>query len=316
MTARGGVHYLMLDRPERIVTTLDYDGLGLLGDYLLWCRDRGMRPRTIVLKRDVLGRVAADLAPADLVEATERDVRAWWRKLAQRQLADSTRGVYLSHVRAFYRWAMLEDLREDDPTRRIQRPMVRRGQPRDVDPGGLVEAMGKLSGRAWLAVALMALCGLRCAEAAAVRPEHLRGDGQGGYLLRVVGKGGHVRSVPVPVRVAQALLIQEPGVPVFANITGRAWTPDYMSHFVAVQLRTAGLDASAHRLRHTYATMLYRLTRDVLGVQRALGHASAATTQVYARSDVTDLAPSVELLWHRLASPAADDQPPALDGVA
>ena len=44
---------------------------------------------------------------------------------------------------------------------------------------------------------------------------------------------------------------------------------------------------TAHRLRHTYASRLYRVSGgDLIAVQRALGHASVSTTQVYADVDV------------------------------
>ena len=115
-------------------------------------------------------------------------------------------------------------------------------------------------------------------------PEQVWWDGPERMLLHIHGKGGHVRLVPVPPRAAQLL-------------AGYSWPapmrPDLIGDRVSGALRSCGVDGTCHRLRHTYATELVRAGVDVLLVQRLLGHASVATTQIYADVDDDSLIAAV-----------------------
>ena len=102
----------------------------------------------------------------------------------------------------------------------------------------------------------------------------------GGLTLRIAGKGGRERVVPVPEALAQLL-------------AGYSW-PTVSASTVYVHVRralaAAGDAAGApHRLRHSYATEVYGSSTDLLAVAALLGHETVATTQVYARVEQTQL---------------------------
>lgn len=265
------------------LAALDYDAMGAVGDYLLDCQDRGLRPRTILLKAQRLEAMAAYVG-MPLEQLDELSARRWWRSLTRRGLSPATRGIYLSHARAFYAWAMRQDVVTLDPTRKLVSPKRPRGVPRDLDPGAVVAVIQRAPARTALAMALMLWGGLRCAEVARVRGQDVITRDAGDVVLRVYGKGGTERVVKLPSWLADAVRARGNGW-TFPSVKGAGpvCSPT-VGTWVATTLRAGGIDATAHQLRHTNATTIYRRTGDVLLLQAHLGHATLATVQVYARA--------------------------------
>lgn len=139
--------------------------------------------------------------------------------------------------------------------------------------------------RAWLT--LMGYAGLRCAEVAALERGWLMPG-----ALRVTGKGGHERVVPLHPSVVAALAGVQfpPSGPVFRNAEGRPFTAKDISRRVGAYLDGLGIAATAHQGRHHFGTVAYRHSRDLRAVQQLLGHADPATTAGYAAVDAHDLA--------------------------
>lgn len=126
--------------------------------------------------------------------------------------------------------------------------------------------------RTGLMVRLAAFCGLRAAEITRVRGEHFDGD-----VLRVYGKGGKVRTVPVLDPVLAAALAAEDGPLVVSHTTGGPLTPGTVSRLLSAELgRWTG-----HKLRHRYGTRAYAGSTDLLAVMTLLGHSRPETTQRY-----------------------------------
>lgn len=277
--------------PDDLVSRIPYGELGLIGDYLLACRDDGLRARTIVLKYQRLTATQA-LMGADLASATEDDAGRWWRRLAGQSLSNATRATYLSHLRAFYAWAVLSRWVEADPTRRVRPPKRPKGLPRDVDPAAVLQAVAAMDPRPRMMLGLALWCGMRCAEIAAVRPVRdvtERADGR--HVLRVTGKGGVVRVVTLPAHLVQDLSGVGPGWAFPrrgdpAHHVSASWVSEHGGRL----LTDAAVPATMHQLRHTYATALLQRTGDLALVATQLGHASVATAQVYARARALDAA--------------------------
>jgi integrase len=104
------------------------------------------------------------------------------------------------------------------------------------------------------------------------------------------GKGSKSRWLSMSPQLLKAL--NDWGMPA----TGRLWDLDaaQVSHSINPYLHdVAGTPSTAHSLRHFYATKLYQLTKDIRLVQRALGHASVATSQIYAAPDMSQFASAV-----------------------
>lgn len=133
-------------------------------------------------------------------------------------------------------------------------------------------------------VALMLATGLRCAEALALRWDDI--DLQTGEVRVRQGKGGKDRIVWSNVRVLDLLhdwRQRSPHALVFPTKDGGPLSSRYVRASVKQYGKRAGikLDVHPHLLRHTFATELYRRTKDIRLVQRALGHADVRHTQIY-----------------------------------
>lgn len=141
-------------------------------------------------------------------------------------------------------------------------------------------------------IALCGLAGLRVNEAITLtRTDVLtRGSGQ---VLRVLGKGEKEREVPVSPELAGYLLpaVEARLVPM-SNSGARA-------AIAATAVRAGvpgphGIPVSSHDLRATFATEVHNRTRDIVLVQKLLGHASVTTTQVYIGVDEAHAAAAVQ----------------------
>lgn len=264
------------------LSRLDYDELGPVGEYLLDCKDRALRPRTIVLKHQRLTATAAAVG-CPLEQLDEAGARRWWRQLTRRNIKASTRGIYLSHVRSFYAWAVREDIVTQDPTRKLVAPKRRPGTPRDLDPEPVIAVLSRVPAPVRLAMCLMLWGGLRCGEVAVVRGQDVIVRAAGETVLRVFGKGGTERVVKLPAWLAAEVRALGTGW-AFPSVHGQHVTSATIGRWVSSHLRAADIDAVAHQLRHTNATSLYRATHDPLLLQAHLGHATLATIQVYARA--------------------------------
>jgi integrase/recombinase XerC len=114
-------------------------------------------------------------------------------------------------------------------------------------------------------------------------------------VMRVTGKGGRERVVPVLPAVRQAVEAYvrtcpyplEPEKPLFRGARGGPLSPRIVQR-TTERLRSAlGLEPSAtpHALRHSFATHLLGRGGDLRTIQELLGHASLSTTQIYTKVD-------------------------------
>ncbi len=132
---------------------------------------------------------------------------------------------------------------------------------------------------------LAALQGLRCQEIAGLQREDIIEE-EG--LLRVVhAKGGNERMLPLHPDVLSALwaLPMPRAGWLFIRPRGGKYTPHQLSRVFNDFLRDAAVGASAHQLRHWFASELYRSTQDIRLVQEMLGHSSPEITAIYAAFD-------------------------------
>lgn len=134
-----------------------------------------------------------------------------------------------------------------------------------------------------LLLRLMLATGLRSAEAIGLRVDQL--DLTSGRMS-VIGKGNYERILwiaPALAREIRQYLKQIDTPLLFATRTGRKMSGQYLRALLMRLAERAGLEKHIHphMLRHTFATDLYSRTRDILLVQRALGHARIGTTEIY-----------------------------------
>ncbi len=225
---------------------------------------------TIKLRRYHLTRLARDHL-RDVLELETADLERW---LGNPAWSASTRRSHRSTLRVFYAWARRAGLIEQDPAEPLPAVRTRRGEPRPADEDDYTWAVARADDRLRRALRLGGECGLRRSEIARVRVEHIEPD-LVGSCLRVVGKGGHVRLVPLPDDLAADLRAIGAGW-VFPSPRGGHLTPGH----IGVLVKRA-LGSSTHTLRHRAGTLSYAGTLDLRAVQEFLGHASPVTTAIY-----------------------------------
>ena len=248
-------------------------------------------------------------------KTTTRHIRAWLVAL-QRSCGAATRARKLAGVRAFFRFLVREGELPLDPTAGLPLPKTPARLPRPLsvdDCDALLKAdpktpraskrqksevetrldsLRELRDRA--IAELLYGTGIRVGELVAldVRDVDLRAA-----EVRVLGKGGKERVVPLPELSKQALASwldarRRPGIlaePLFVSLRQRRDpTPRRLGdRDVRRVLKRRGQSAGIrdrvhpHRMRHSYATHLLDMGADLREIQELLGHASLSTTQKY-----------------------------------
>lgn len=244
-------------------------------------RRRGLLMSSIDKREIYLRAFMRAMGPRSILVATTEDIEVF---LDGRDIGPRTRGQWLAHLGEFYRWAIGVGLVGADPTREIVRPKLRRCLPRPAPTGDIVAVLAGASPQMRCWVLLAGLQGLRCREIAGLRREDVI-ETEG--LLRVVGKGDHERMLPLHPDVLAAL--RDLPMPragwVFLRPRGGRYTANAVSRFFNAWLHDHGMAATAHQLRHWFATQLYNSTRDLRLTQEMLGHSSPETTAVYVAFD-------------------------------
>jgi integrase/recombinase XerC len=240
--------------------------------YRLHMRRRGLSPATIDKRSRCLALFDAEVG----LNCTTEQVEAW---LDGRSLTAKSRSVWLSHLACFYDWANSRGRLKASPVKDIDRPRLHRQLPRPMSHADITKALkgAPPTMRLWLLLA--SLEGLRCMEIAGLRRSDILPDGQ----LRIRGKGGHERLVPIHPEVAQAMeeVKMSARGPLFRGVKGTQLNAGDISHHIGRHLRERGLKGGAHQLRHSFATSLYQSTKDLRLTQEMLGHSSPTTTAIY-----------------------------------
>ncbi len=191
-------------------------------------------------------------------------------------------------------------LRSPKAGRRLPRPL----RPDDARAMADAETRAGEARESWVLArdaAALALCygaGLRIGEALSIA----RGDAPIGAVdeLRVTGKGGKTRIVPVIPAVRAAIedylgrcpWTLKPEGPLFVGARGGPLSPRIVQLAMQRMRGALGLPDSAtpHALRHSFATHLLARGGDLRSIQELLGHSSLSTTQVYTAIDSARLA--------------------------
>ena len=243
---------------------------------------RALSPNTVTHRRTAVRAFARWLAPRGLVQAARQDIDGF---LDERALRPQSRRVWISDLSSFYGWAVAEGFLDESPTAQILRPRTPRRLPRPAPSATLAPALAAAPQplRSWIVLA--AYQGLRCQEIAGLEREDIV-DESG--LLRVVhGKGARERLLPLHPLVLETLMtLPLPrGGPLFPSQRRPSLSPAALSNAFNRGLREFEVGATAHQLRHWFGTNLYAATHDLRLTQEMLGHASPATTAIYAAFD-------------------------------
>jgi integrase/recombinase XerC len=289
-----------------------------IGSWLAWLAgERRASPHTVAAYgRDLalfldflaehLGGLPSLVALAGLSTA---DFRAFLARRAAIPLARTSLARELSVVRGFFRFLDRRKLLAPSTSSggalaALRSPKLPPAVPKPLaveDALGAVATVDTLSQDSWQGrrdVAVLTLlygCGLRISEALCLT----RGEAPLGDTLRVRGKGGKERLVPVLPAVRAAVAdylaacpwpLPQDG-PLFVGARGGPLNPRQVQRQMAALRTCLGLAATAtpHALRHSFATHLLGAGGDLRAIQELLGHESLSTTQRYTAVDAERL---------------------------
>ncbi len=268
---------------------------------------RGVLPNSILTRRRRVKRLMAWMAPRSILDATREDIETHLDGLA---ISPMTRRDYLGHFHSFFTWAHDEELVDEVPTRRIPRPKKRQRLPRPISDEDLTRAIALAPNDQLRCFLLLgAYQGLRCQEIAGLHVEDV--DPANGLLRVRDGKGSKERSLPLHPEVTEALkaLPMPPDGPIFLmrhpDHSGQQIEPHNVGHQINRFLHRCEIRASAHQLRHWFATNVYRTNTDLRLTQHLLGHSSPTTTAIYAAFDPAKAGPTVAALGVDKVGPGA-----------
>jgi integrase/recombinase XerD len=272
-------------------------------DYL--SLERGSASRTIESYQRDIARLAAFARQRGIATPARLDavsLREYIYHLKDLGLAASSIRRNVSALRTYFRFLLADGLAEADPTERLELPRRWRTLP-EVLSRGEVERLLAAPGqgdamyyrdKAMLEVAYSS--GLRISELVALSLQDLLLEDS---LLRVMGKGGKERLVPLgrTAMGALALYLRElrPSIDrggksqgrVFLNARGGPLSRMGAWKILRKYVERAGIAkrVSPHTLRHSFATHLLEGGADLRAVQEMLGHADISTTQIYTHVD-------------------------------
>jgi integrase len=256
-----------------------------IADHLAWCRDlRGLTPATIRARAWVLNRLRA------CIDRPLRDAEVGhlmlWEQTVVAGLAAQSRRCYIGHVISFYKWAVARGIVADSPAAMLTRPKIGKPLPRPIGEDDLRRALDAASPKLAAMMTLMADCGLRCMEVAALTWADVTvADGQTWIVVRN-GKGRKDRIVPAGETVLRALRRHGTKArgPVFLGREGRAMQSHSVSQIINDHLRRLGVPATAHKLRARYATRAAAVL-DTSTVAEFCGWESLDTARHYIKPD-------------------------------
>ena len=234
----------------------------------------------------------------------QTDLRAWMAAERARGVSARTLARSLSAVKSFTGWLAEREGFDASTTLSARGPKYRRKLPRPLSEDAAFDMMDRVGDHAteeWVAardravVTLLYGCGLRISEALGLTGA----DSPLPQVLRIIGKGGKERLVPV-LPVTQAAVADYAAScphdltrdgPLFRGVRGGPLNPRLIALVMEKARAQMGLPASAtpHALRHSFATHLLSAGGDLRAIQELLGHASLSTTQAYTAVDAARL---------------------------
>ncbi len=241
---------------------------------------------------------------AAVARTTQSDLRAWMAEERARGLSARSLARALSAVKGFTAWAADRTGADASTVLSARGPKFRRKLPRPLSEdsaSAILTEIGEDAREDWIAARDTAIAtllyglGLRISEALSLTGA----DHPLPPTLRITGKGGKTRPVPVIPAAAQAVAAYAalcpfdltPTEALFRGARGGPVNPRLIQSAMERARLRLGLPATAtpHALRHSFATHLLSAGGDLRAIQELLGHASLSTTQAYTAVDAARL---------------------------
>ena len=237
--------------------------------------------------------------PAQLALA---DLQSFLRWVTDLGMNSRSQARIISGIRSFYKYCVLEQVSQTDPTQLLEAPKLKQALPEVLSIEEINMMIEKIDlskpegGRNKAILETMYSCGLRVSEIVDLKISGLYLDVG---FIRVIGKGDKERLVPIGrdaikfiniyrnnIRVHLAVQKSEEDI-LFLNRRGKRLSRVMIFLIIKELASAAGItkNISPHTFRHSFATHLVEGGADLRAVQEMLGHESIATTEIYTHLD-------------------------------
>ncbi len=277
--------------------------MDIIPDFLSYiAAEKGLSKNTVASYRLDMKKFRAFLLAknTDLPAFARADIIDFIRKLRDEAYSAASICRFISAIKGFCKYLLLENRRTDDPSENIEslRRWERLPKAMSIEDVNLFLKSGEMNttndpvaGRDSVMFELLYSSGLRVSELISLRVEDVSFDAG---FLRVTGKGGKERIVPLHRRALERLKMylgnERPEIIRMKNsaylfITRRGGPMTRQRFWQAMKKlgRKIGLDISPHTIRHSFATHLLEGGADLRSLQKLLGHSDISTTQIYTK---------------------------------
>ncbi|HEX5654069.1 MAG TPA: site-specific tyrosine recombinase XerD [Chitinophagaceae bacterium] len=237
--------------------------------------------------------------PADI---DLKELQKFIRWVAELGMTPSSQARVISGIKSFYRYCLIEQITNKDPTALLESPKLKRSLPDILSFDEIEEILAEIDlskpegGRNKAILELMYSCGLRVSEVVNLKISQLYLDVG---FIRVVGKGNKERLVPIGKSAIKYITLYkntirshqdvQPGNKdiLFLNKRGSKLSRVMIFLIIKDLVKKAGIKktVSPHTFRHSFATHLVEGGADLRAVQEMLGHESITTTEIYTHLD-------------------------------
>ncbi|WP_416441669.1 site-specific tyrosine recombinase XerD [Phnomibacter sp. MR] len=232
----------------------------------------------------------------------QEDLQQFLKAIAEMGMGANSQARIISGLRAFFKYAMLEQIVQQNPTELLEAPKLKRALPEVLSFGEIEAIIGAIDQSSPEGVRNKAMletlysCGLRVSELVNLQLSQLYMDVG---FVRVFGKGSKERLVPIGRDAIKYIQLYRDNVRVhvpvqkgeedmvFLNNRGRRLSRVMVFLIIKAMAAKAGItkNISPHTFRHSFATHLVEGGADLRAVQEMLGHESITTTEIYTHLD-------------------------------
>ena len=282
--------------------------------YLVY--EKGLSPKSVEAYLHDVQLLADFLGEDKIADATFEELQKFLKHLYESDFNARSQARIVSGMRAFYRYLIYANVREDDPTELLDAPKIGMHLPDVLTVEEIQRIMEVIDlstpeGHRNRAMAeVMYGCGLRVSELVTLRLSNLFFDD---CFVKVVGKGNKERLIPIGQTAMKMVNLYVNGKRkelkikkgeedyVFLNRRGAHLTREMVFMLVKKWVKDAGIEktVSPHTFRHSFATHLIEGGADLRAVQEMLGHESITTTEIYTHLDQDYLRTNIALFHPR-----------------
>lgn len=192
----------------------------------------------------------------------------------------------ISTLSSFYRYLYVQGAVAADPMIGVERPRIKNQELKYLKHSQVIRLINTIENeRDRLIVRLIYATGVRVSELCSISIEDIDFED---HTIRVRGKGDKIRTVFVDDETLEEVgrfIGNKIAGPLFPGQQGKHLSPRTVQHIFR-QYAPPGI--TPHKIRHSYASELYRRSKNLRVVQENLGHSSIKTTEIYLHTDIDE----------------------------